>query len=125
VDSSATYPYPTVTTYDKVSTQSAGGLLAGVFINPSTLNSQSNLPTPGNWTFIFVGQGRVQVNLNAAGGTPATGDVVNADGSSDGKFTSTNTSTITSSTLGVSTNVPSTANGSIVRVENLFSIIPN
>lgn len=124
VDSNS-IPYPCVTTYDKVTAQSATGLLAGVFLNPATLNGASNLVTPGNWCMIFVGQGRVKVNLNAAGGTPAVGDVVNADGVSDAKFTSTNTATIVAGTLGISTNVPSTGSGAIVRATSRLSSIPN
>ena len=123
--SSGSYPWPTVTTYDKVSTESAAGLLAGVFLNPATLNGSSNTVTPGNWTMIFVGEGRVAVNLNAAGGTPAIGDTVNADGSSDAKFTSTNTTTVTSATLGTAVTVPSTTYGCLVRVANVFGVVPN
>jgi hypothetical protein len=124
--SSGAYPYPSVTTYDRIAAvSSAGAMLVGAFINPATVSGQANTPTPGNWIMIFVGQGRVAVNIQSAGGTPAVGDVVNADGTSDAKFTSTNTSTILSNTFGVAASVPSTANGCIVRVDSLLGVIPN
>ena len=40
-------------------------LFCGVFINPSTVNGASTAPTPGNWTMIFAGGGRVAVNVGS------------------------------------------------------------
>jgi hypothetical protein len=51
----------TVTTADQAT---AVGLFCGVFINPATVGGVANGPTPGNWTMIFVGGGRAQVNFN-------------------------------------------------------------
>jgi len=62
----AAYNVPTVTTADRANTLGLGALFAGVFINPATLAGQANGPTPGNWTMIFVGGGRVQTNQVAA-----------------------------------------------------------
>lgn len=50
-----------VTTADQAT---AVGLFCGVFINPATVGGVANGPTPGNWTMIFVGGGRAQVNFN-------------------------------------------------------------
>ena len=51
----------TVTTADQAA---AVGLFCGVFINPAMVGGVANGPTPGNWTMIFVGGGRAQVNFS-------------------------------------------------------------
>ena len=51
----------TVTTADQANTLGGTNIFAGIFINPATFNGQSNLPTPGQYCFIFVGAGRAQV----------------------------------------------------------------
>lgn len=60
------YNVPTVTTADIANTVGDSNLFCGVFINPATLAGQANGPTPGNWTMIFVGGGRVALNQAAA-----------------------------------------------------------
>ena len=57
------YNNGSVTTYDQVTNESAASLFAGVFLNPATLLGQANGPAPGNYTWLFVGTGRVQVNI--------------------------------------------------------------
>jgi hypothetical protein len=113
-----------VTTYDKVSTQSAASLLTGVFINPATVNGQANTPTPGNWIMIFVGQGSVNVNIGTATGT-TIGNTVSATGSGANGFTSNNSNATDATTLGIAMTAPSVAFGARVRVDQIFSIIPN
>ena len=107
-----------VTTYDQVTNESAASLLAGVFLNPATLLGQANGPTPGNYTFIFVGAGRVQVNIATATGT-TIGNTVSANGSTNSGFTSNNSNTIDATTLGVAVTTPSVANGAVVWVKDI------
>jgi hypothetical protein len=59
------YNIPTVTTADQANTLGLKSLFCGVFINPATVNAAPNGPTPGNYTMLFVGAGRVQT-INAA-----------------------------------------------------------
>lgn len=113
-----------VTTYDQVSAFSAASLGAGVFINPTTFNGQSNLPTPGNWCFIFVGSGAAQVNISTATGT-AIGNTVDFNGSSNSGFTSNNGNTQTAATLGVAMTAPSVAHGAVVYTKNIIYRLPN
>ena len=69
-------------------------LFAGVFINPNGI-------TPGNYGFIFVGQGRVNVNFKTGltNNSPLVGDVVEVGGGG-GKVDDTSATAITSKTLG-------------------------
>ena len=62
------YNVPAVTTADVATLVGDTALLAGVFINPATVGGVANGPTPGNYTVIFVGGGRVQT-LNAGAAT--------------------------------------------------------
>lgn len=85
------YERPIVTTADVagnlglLNAPNNGGLVAGVFINPAMVNGIPNAPTPGNWTFIFVGTGRALVNYTALPPT-SIGGLVIAE-TPDGKFT--------------------------------------
>lgn len=98
------YAVPTVTTADAAatlygSTAAANAFFCGVFLNPATLNGQSNLPTPGNWCFIFVGAGRAQV---LAGSTAVTQpQFVFPDGGNTGTFESTAGRPTTAGVLGI------------------------
>lgn len=56
----------TVTTADSVNTLGGAAVFAGIFINPPTINGQSNAPTPGQYCFIFVGAGRAKVTYNGS-----------------------------------------------------------
>jgi hypothetical protein len=113
------YNNGSVTTYDQVSNEAATSLFAGVFINPATLNGVAAGPTPGNYTFLFVGAGRVQVNIATATGT-AIGNTVSFNGSSNSGFTSNNSNTVDATTLGVAVTIPSVANGCLVWVKNII-----
>lgn len=113
------YASGNVTTYDQVTNEAATSLFAGVFINPATLLGQANGPTPGNYTFLFVGAGRVQVNIATATGT-TIGNTVSFNGATNSGFTSNNSNTVDATTLGVAVTVPSVANGCVVWVKNLI-----
>jgi hypothetical protein len=113
------YSNGSVTTYDQVTNESATSLFAGVFINPATLNGVAAGPTPGNWTFLFIGTGRVQVNIATATGT-TIGNTVSFNGSTNSGFTSNNSNTVDATTLGIAVTTPSVASGCLVWVKNLI-----
>lgn len=98
----------------------APGMMAGVFINPATYKGNDNKVTPGNWCFIFVGAGAVQVNIDTATGT-AIGDTVdNNEGSGSGFVSNASTTTTTAATLGIALTKPSTLAGAVVWVKNIL-----
>jgi hypothetical protein len=100
------YNLPAVTTADQANTKGLLGFYAGVFINPPTLNGQNNLPTPGNWCFIFAGAGRANVLYGAAVHS-AIGDAVFPDGTNTGSFQSSATnSTAPGVSNGVAAQIP-------------------
>jgi hypothetical protein len=113
------YNNGSVTTFDQVTNQAASSLFAGVFINPATLNGVAAGPNPGNYTWLFVGAGRVQVNIATATGT-TIGNTVSFNGSSNSGFTSNNSNTVDATTLGVAVSIPSVANGCLVWVKNII-----
>lgn len=87
------YGIPAVTTADVAatiygSTAKANAFFAGVFLNPATLNGAPNIPTPGNWCFIFAGSGRVQVDVGAVAAL-VLGQSVFPDTGNTGAFEST------------------------------------
>jgi hypothetical protein len=118
------YNNGSVTTYDQVTNEAATSLFAGVFINPATLNGVAAGPTPGNYTWLFVGAGRVQVNIATATGT-TVGNTVVPQGSSSSGFTSNNSNTWDATTLGVAVTIPSVANGCVVWAKNILYRIFN
>lgn len=79
------YGTPVVTTGDVANTLGLNAFYAGVFINPTTLNGAANGPTPGNWTMIFVGAGRAQVQVGSVAAV-ALGNLVYPDSGHIGKF---------------------------------------
>jgi hypothetical protein len=88
------YATPTVTTQDQANTLGLLGFFAGVFLNPPTYQGQPNGPTPGNWTFIWVGAGRAQVLYGAAVHS-TIGDAVFPDTTNTGAFQSSATNSTT------------------------------
>jgi hypothetical protein len=123
------YNNGSVTTYDQVTNQSAAALFAGVFVNPATLLGQANGPTPGNYTFLFVGAGRAQCNVSAAGGTPAIGDAILPTGVTNSGFTTVNAASISLvqsiTVVARAVTVPSTVTGVVGYFQNLFYRIFN
>jgi hypothetical protein len=117
------YQVPSVTTYDQVSSSSAASLGAGVFLNPATYNGASNLPTPGQWIFIFVGAGRAQVNINTASGT-TIGNSVNFNGGSGSGFVTVASNAVDATFLGSAVTTPSTNSGALVYVPTIKNRIP-
>lgn len=87
------YNIPVVTTADRANMLGLNALFCGVFINPATVNGQANGPTPGNYTEIFVGGGRVQTN-NAQ--TTAVGNTVFPTGGGAATFAAGQTTLPTS-----------------------------
>lgn len=75
--------FSTITVTDEAHAD-AKSLFAGVFINPATLNGLANTPTPGNYTIIWCGAGRVAVQYKASltNGAPAIGDNIVCGGGS-------------------------------------------
>lgn len=118
------YDNLSVTTYDQVSGESAGSLGAGVFINPATVNGVATAPSLGNWCFIFVGAGRVKVNIATATGT-TVGVPVKYDGSTDSGFTSVSGVTTDATTLGVATTPPTVNQGAVVWVDAIRQRVGN
>ena len=94
----------------------ATNLVAGVFINPATLNGVANTPTPGNFTIIFVGAGRCAVNILTATST-AIGGAVNS-GSTGGGFDTATTSSIL--TVGTAVTVPAASSTAVAYFPNIF-----
>lgn len=113
-----------VTTYDQVTNESAAALFAGVFLNPSTLLGQANGPTPGNYTFIFVGAGRVQVNINTVTSTGAIGDVIFPNGTSGSGFVDIAVASVTAPELALVTGravtIPTVAAGCVAYFKDIF-----
>ena len=97
--------------------------VAGVFINPATLNGVANLPTPGWWTIIFVGAGRVAVNIGTAAST-SLGAVVNA-GSTGGGFDTASGTTPATTTIGTAVTTPAASSTAVVYVPNIIYRLPN
>jgi hypothetical protein len=112
------YDNLSVTTSDQVTNETAASLGAGVFINPATVQGVATAPTPGNWCFIFVGGGRVKVNITTATGT-SVGNSVNFNGATSNAFVTTNDNAILTTTLGSAVTTPSTANGAVVYCPNV------
>lgn len=117
-----------VTTYDQVANESAGLLQAGVFLNPSTINGIANSPVAGQYIFLFVGNGRVAVNITTANNTPALGDAVifdvTAEAANSSGFQSFNQANVTAAQsqaqLGNAVSLPATGKQATVRVRGLF-----
>jgi hypothetical protein len=55
-----------VTTADQVNSLGGATVFAGIFLNPATYKGQSNLPTPGQYCWIFTGAGRAVVTYNGS-----------------------------------------------------------
>jgi hypothetical protein len=79
------YQVPVVTTADIANTGGISALFCGVFINPVSVNGASTAPTPGNWTMIFAGGGRVAVQVGSVANV-AVGNAVFPDTNHTGKF---------------------------------------
>lgn len=94
----------------------ATNLVAGVFINPATLNGVANLPTPGWFTIIFVGAGRVAANILTAAST-AIGGAVNSGSTGGGFDTAT---TLSNLTVGTAVTTPAASSTCVAYIPNIF-----
>ena len=111
------YPVPVVTTADVAvavygSVALANAFFCGVFINPSTVNGASTAPTPGNWTMIFAGAGRVAVNVGSVASV-TLGQSVFPDTTSHGKFESTANKPVTPGAAGIAMSTATNGNQAI------------
>ncbi len=79
------YQVPVVTTADIAYTYGLDNMFCGVFLNPTSVDGSSTVPTPGNWVMIFAGGGRVAVNVGSVANV-AIGNAVYPDSNHAGKF---------------------------------------
>ena len=117
-----------ITTYDQVANYGAGLIPAGVFLNPSTVNGTNSAPTAGQYLFIWTGEGRVAVNITTANNTPALGDVVVFDVTTEtpnsSGFQSYNQASVSvaqsQAKIGNAVTVPATGKQAIIYSRGLF-----
>ena len=79
------YQFFKVTTGDVAHAFGLDNMFCGVFINPTSADGVNYTPTPGNWVEIFVGGGRVQVQVGAVANV-TLGEAVYPDTGYVGKF---------------------------------------
>ncbi len=111
------YQVPVVTTADQAylfygTVALANAFFCGVFINPSTVNGASTAPTPGNWTMIFAGAGRVAVNVGSVASV-TLGTSVFPDTNHLGKFESTANKPVTPGAAGIAMSTATNGNQGI------------
>jgi hypothetical protein len=111
------YQVPVVTTADVAyavygSVALANAFFCGVFVNPSTVNGSSTAPTPGNWTMIFAGAGRVAVNVGSVASV-TLGQSVFPDTNHAGKFESTANKPVTPGAAGIAMSTATNGNQGI------------
>ncbi len=87
----------------------ADAFVCGVFLNPIT---------PGNWGFIFVGGGRVNVTYKSSLTATTLGNSVNVSASSAGLFDSA--TTFTALTIGVAATTPIANGTSACWIQDIF-----
>ena len=87
-------------------------LFCGVFINPSTVNGASTAPTPGNWTMIFAGGGRVAVNVGSVANV-AVGNFVFPDTNNAGKFEGSATASTAAGKQGIGVSAGTSGNQAV------------
>jgi hypothetical protein len=123
--SSTDYVVPTVTTGDKAATLGLQNFFCGIFINPATVGGQPNGPTPGNWTIIFTGAGRANVQyggtVNGAVGDGVFPNVLTANGT----FESTNGASGTVVSTGIATVKPVAASMGVAYYKDPIYRFPN
>lgn len=107
------YQVPTVTTADIANTYGIYNLFCGVFINPTSVNGASTTPTPGNWTMIFVGGGRVAVNVGSVANV-AVGNAVFPDTNHAGKFEGSATAPTSGTVWGQGVSAGTSGNTAVV-----------
>lgn len=112
-------PEPGFTNFSVTSQDQADAntLIAGVFINAIT---------PGNYGFIFVGGGRVEVNYKSSltTGSPAIGDQVGVASGANGLFDDISATATSALTVGTAVTVPVANGTSAIYVENIYQRIP-
>ncbi len=106
------YGVPVVTTADVANSLGLKSLFCGVFINPSTVNGASTAPTPGNWTMIFAGGGRVAVNVGSVANV-AVGNFVFPDTNNAGKFQGSSTANTVAGKQGIGVSAGTSGNQAV------------
>jgi hypothetical protein len=93
-------------------------LRAGVFIDPTAV--------PGNYAFIFVGAGRVEVTYRSAltNGAPAIGDAIAAFAGGNGLFDDISATTTNALTFGFATTTPAANGTSAMYIRDIIYRIP-
>jgi hypothetical protein len=85
-----------------------------------------NAVTPGNWTMIFVGGGRVNVKYTASltNGSPAIGDIIVTNGATAGSYDDqTSTTAIVANAFGIATVAPASAGLTACFVKDIITRI--
>ena len=106
------YGVPVVTTADVANSLGLKSLFCGVFINPSTVNGAPTAPTPGNWTMIFAGGGRVAVNVGSVANV-AVGNFVFPDTNNAGKFQGSSTANTVAGKQGIGVSAGTSGNQAV------------
>lgn len=116
----APFATPVVTTGDVAHALGLDNMFCGVFINPATLvATNDNVPTPGNWTMIFVGGGRVTVQVGAVADV-AVGNAVYPDTGYVGKFEGNAAPTTTPRKSGLGLTVGTSGNTAVVYYSDII-----
>lgn len=118
-DPETAYQVPMVTTGDVAHTYGLDNMFCGVFINPSTVNGASVAPTPGNWTMIFVGAGRVAVQVGSVADV-ALGNAVYPDTNNAGKFEGAAAPTTTPRPSGLAVEAGTNGNTAVVYYRDII-----
>ena len=113
------YGVPVVTTADVANTLGLKSLFCGVFINPSTVNGASTAPTPGNWTMIFAGGGRVAVNVGSVANV-AVGNFVFPDTNNAGKFEGSATASTAAGKQGIGVSAGTSGNQAVASYSDII-----
>lgn len=113
------YGVPVVTTADVANSLGLKSLFCGVFINPSTVNGASTAPTPGNWTMIFAGGGRVAVNVGSVANV-AVGNFVFPDTNNAGKFEGSATASTAAGKQGIGVSAGTSGNQAVASYSGII-----
>jgi hypothetical protein len=113
------YGVPVVTTADVANSLGLKSLFCGVFINPSTVNGASTAPTPGNWTMIFSGGGRVAVNVGSVANV-AVGNFVFPDTNNAGKFQGSSTANTAAGKQGIGVSAGTSGNQAVAYYSDII-----
>ena len=118
------YQYFKVTTGDVANALGLNNMFCGVFINPTSRDGNDYTPTPGNWVEIFVGGGRVTVQVGAVANV-ALGDAVYPDSGHIGKFAGNAASSTTPIASGLGMVAGTDGNTAVAFYKDIIFHFPN